>query len=469
MHGGLPRALIGRIPASLPTPERVVALTFDAGANDAGLPKIVTTLHRLGVPATFFVTGHFARFYPRWTRQVAARYPIANHTMNHLDLDALSDAQVRAEVMDARRAIRAAAGIDPQPFFRFPYGVESSRTLAIVNSLGYAAVGWTADTGGWLGSSGGQSVSSVVARAMNAVRPGAIILMHVGSNPGDGSTLDADAIATIIERIERRGYTFTTLSRAYAAAYPAWHRLSGSADQTSTPRPRTSSSASLAGFIRLGRPLYCGSPRRRYLALTFDDGPGPETAATIRLLRRSGDRATFFLVGRNLSAWPRLPRAELSVGVVGDHTWTHPFLTHLPPSAAESEIARTQAALARATGAAVRLFRPPYGFHDASVDRAARRLGMLEVLWSPDSHDSYPPPGASALEIERTVKRLARPGSIVLLHENLRATADALPVLLRELRARGLRAVSVPELLALDPPTKAQLQEGVHGCPAANG
>lgn len=456
-HRGLPRALVGRIPASLPTRSRVVALTFDAGADDAGLPKIVATLQRFHVPATFFVTGHFARFYPRWTLRLATRYPIGNHTMNHVDLNGLSDARVRAEVTGARLALRAVTGRDPQPFFRFPYGLSSQRALAVVNSLGYAAVGWTADTAGWLGRSGGQTLTSVVGRAVDAVRPGAVILMHAGSNPNDGSTLDADALATIITRIEQRGYTFTTVPRAYAAAYPAWW-LSSDAPARRSP------TTELDKVVRLGRPLYCGSARRPYLALTFDDGPGPRTASTIRLLRRFGDRATFFLVGRNLGSWPRLPAAELGVGAVGDHTWSHPFLTRLAPAAAAWQIRHTQSALERATGTPVRLFRPPYGFHDPAVDRAARRLGMVEVLWTLDSHDSYPPPGASPAQIERTLRRFAGPGAIVLLHENLRATAAALPVVLRELRARGLRAVSIPQLLALDPPTTAQLAKGLQGC-----
>jgi peptidoglycan/xylan/chitin deacetylase (PgdA/CDA1 family) len=457
-RAGIPGALVGRIPNTLPTRKRVVALTFDAGGDDAGLPKIAATLHRLGVPATFFVTGHFARYYPRWTRTLAERYSVANHTMNHADLNGLSDARVRAEISNARRSIRAVSGRNPQPFFRFPYGVSSRRTLAIVNALGYVAVGWTADTAGWLGTSGGQSLSSVISRALDGLRPGSILLMHAGSNPNDGTTLDADALATIIARIERRGYGFTTLSQAYAAAYPAWRRLS--ADSAADSRP----TSGLARLIGLGRPVYCGSARRPYLALTFDDGPGPNTRATIRLLRRFGDRATFFLVGHSLAGWPGLARAELGVGAVGDHTWTHPFLTRLPARAAESQIERTQAALERETGVAVRLFRPPYGFHDRLVDRTTRRLGMLEVLWSLDSRDSFPPPGASPAQIERTLKRLARPGSIVLLHENLPATAEALPTVLQDLRARGLRSVSVPQLLALDPPTRAQLAEGAYGC-----
>ena len=300
--GRLPRALVGRIPTKLPTRRRVVALTFDAGADDAGVPKIAATLARLRVPATFFVTGHFARYYPDWTRRLAAGHSVANHTMNHVDLDGLSSAQVRAEVIGAGRAIRAVSGRRPEPFFRFPYGVSSRRALAVVNSLGYAAVGWTADTAGWLGPSGGQSLATVVGRALGALRPGAILLMHAGSNPNDGSTLDADALATVIQRIERRGYRFTSLSQAYAAAYPRWRRVSATSGQAARPGPPPSE---LDRLVRLGRPLYCGSSGRPYLALTFDDGPGPATASTISLLRRFDDRATFFLVGRDMEAWPR--------------------------------------------------------------------------------------------------------------------------------------------------------------------
>jgi peptidoglycan/xylan/chitin deacetylase (PgdA/CDA1 family) len=451
LHGRLPRALVARIPTTFPTRRRLVALTFDAGANDAGLPRIFATLTRLHVPGTFFMTGRFAEIYPVWARRVAASFAAGNHTMDHVDLSPLPDARVRAEVVDAQRTIRRVTGRAPQRFFRFPYSDRSARTLRIVNSLGYAAVGWTADTAGWLGPSGGQSFASVVARALAAVRPGAIILMHVGSNPHDGSTLDADALATIVRSIESRGYRFTTLPQAYAAAYPRW---------ASVP--------ALARFVRIGLPVYCGGAHGRVVALTFDDGPGPATARTIRLLRRFGDRATFFLVGRNLAEWPGLARANRTVGAVGDHTWTHPFLTRVSPRRIDVELARTQTALARATATRIRLFRPPYGFHDAAVDHEARRLGMLEVLWSLDSNDSYPPPGATARELVRTVVRSLRPGAIVLLHENLPQTQLALPRILRALHAAGLRSVSIPKLLALDPPSLTQLSRGVHGCPGAN-
>jgi peptidoglycan/xylan/chitin deacetylase (PgdA/CDA1 family) len=372
---------------------------------------------------------------------------------------------VRAEIVDAAQAIRRSSGRAPQPLFRFPYGVSSRRTLRIVNAVGYAAVGWTVDTGGWLGPSGGQSISGVVRRAVTALRPGEIILMHAGSNPNDGSTLDADALAAIIRAARNRGYGFTTLPQAYATAFPRWTMPSRRLESRTAPAP--TAAEALARFVRLGLPLYCGGSRRRLVALTFDDGPGPATSATLALLRRFGASGTFFLVGRNLHDWPQLARAEAALGAVGDHTWTHPFLTRIPAPAMQREIASTQTALEGATGAPVLLFRPPYGFHDAAVDREVRRLGMLQVLWSLDSHDSYPPPGATAAEIVRTLATSVHPGSIVLLHENLRETDLALPRVLRDLRAARLQSVSVPELLALDPPPLGQLRDGIHGCPGA--
>ena len=299
--------------------------------------------------------------------------------------------------------------------------------------------------------------------------PGVIAEPLFISNPGEaafaagarGQSTIAVALATAVEEYFDVRRAHQRLRAAAVAAPPQVDRLRGK-PPGALPRKAQQSPDR---FIRLGLPLYCGGARRRDVALTFDDGPGPATNRTLRLLRRYGESATFFLVGRNLAEWPGLAREEASLGAVGDHTWTHPFLTRLGAAAVEREIAPTQRALERLTGRAVLLFRPPYGFHDRTVDRVVRRRGMLQVLWSLDSRDSYPPPGASAVEIVRTLARSLRPGSIVLLHENLPETQLALPTLLRDLRSKGLRSVSVPELLALDPPTVAQLRRGIHGCP----
>jgi peptidoglycan/xylan/chitin deacetylase (PgdA/CDA1 family) len=205
------RVLVGQIPERLPTRRHVVALTFDAGADDAGAPKILATLQATHAPATFFLTGRWIQLYPQWARRIAARYPIGNHTYDHRDLLGLAPPGVRTEIVKAEAAITAISKGSATHLFRFPYGSSDPGTLRIANELGYTAVGWTVDTLGWEGTSGGQTVATVIARALGHLGPGEIILMHVGANPTDHTTLDADALAAVIEGIRRHGYALVTV------------------------------------------------------------------------------------------------------------------------------------------------------------------------------------------------------------------------------------------------------------------
>lgn len=209
---GLPAHLLGTVVSRIPTTSRVVALTFDAGANGDGVPAILATLRAQHVPASFYLTGDFVRAYPTLVRQMAAYGRIGNHTDNHLHMNTLSDAAVRAEVSAGYSAIVAATGRSPKPLFRFPFGEYTAHTLSLVNGMGYVGVGWTVDTLGWKGTSGGQSADTVVARVVAARTPGEIVLMHVGSNPDDHTTLDADALPRVVSQLRAAGYSFVTLS-----------------------------------------------------------------------------------------------------------------------------------------------------------------------------------------------------------------------------------------------------------------
>jgi gamma-D-glutamyl-L-lysine dipeptidyl-peptidase len=208
---------LGRIVDRLSTTDRVVALTFDAGANNAGVARILRVLERTHARATFFLTSRWADLYPDDARAIAARYPIGNHTIDHPDLTGLTLDAARRQVNGARREIVAVTGRDPRPLFRFPYGAYDTGRIALVNGLGYAAIGWTVDTLGWKGTSGGQSAETVRARILSGLQPGEIVLMHVGSNPTDSSTLDASALRAVIAAIRGRGYTLTALPRYIAA------------------------------------------------------------------------------------------------------------------------------------------------------------------------------------------------------------------------------------------------------------
>ena len=204
-----PAAVAGEI-VRLQTRQHVVALTFDGGGNADGAQGVLAALRREHVRATFFLTGHFVQSYPALARAIGRRYPVGNHTVNHLDMLRLSPAAATREVTRAAVMIQRATGRDTHPYFRFPYGSRNGRTLQLVHSLGYASVRWTVDTWGWMGFSQ-QSVSGAVRRVMANLVPGEIVLMHLGSSR-DHSTIDSNALPTVIRLVRARGYRFVTLA-----------------------------------------------------------------------------------------------------------------------------------------------------------------------------------------------------------------------------------------------------------------
>jgi peptidoglycan/xylan/chitin deacetylase (PgdA/CDA1 family) len=206
--------------------------------------------------------------------------------------------------------------------------------------------------------------------------------------------------------------------------------------------------------LRRGEPIYCGGGNAKVVALTFDDGPGPYTARLVSMLRDAGAHATFFLIGNRIRYWPNAAREEATVGAVGNHSWSHARLTTLPRWLVWSELVRSQYTAWRALGWKPRMFRAPYELHDAETDRLARTFGLVQVFWSATSGDDLARPTAKS--VARNVVRELRPGAIVLLHDIHPWTIKAMPAILRAARARGIRLVSVPELLVLDPPGERQ-------------
>ena len=175
----------------------------------------------------------------------------------------------------------------------------------------------------------------------------------------------------------------------------------------------------------------------RYVHLTFDDGPHPEsTPALLDALVRSGQTATFFIWGEHAVAYPELLRAIHSSGMtIGNHSFTHAHLPVLAPWAVADEIARTQRTVLELTGVLPTLFRPPYGETGPEIRAAAEQAGLAETLWEVDIRDWA---GAGANAIVRSAES-AGPGDIVLLHDGgYRSTVEAVPRILRSLSARGL-------------------------------
>ena len=208
----VPPGLGGQNWTAIPTNAKVVALTFDAGANADGVSSILGTLAKYHVTATFMLTGNFVRDYPAQSKAIAAAgYRIGDHSVSHPYFTTLTDAQMRDQVLSAQSQIKSVTGADPWPWFRFPYGDYNAHAISVVNSTGFVPVGWTVDTLGWKGTSGGITTQTVLNRVLGSLRPGEIVLMHCGSNPDDHSTLDAAALPSVIQALQARGYSFVTL------------------------------------------------------------------------------------------------------------------------------------------------------------------------------------------------------------------------------------------------------------------
>jgi peptidoglycan/xylan/chitin deacetylase (PgdA/CDA1 family) len=198
-----------------------------------------------------------------------------------------------------------------------------------------------------------------------------------------------------------------------------------------------------------------GATQSRDVALTFDDGPGPYTPQILDVLEREHVPATFFVIGQEIHDFASSTEREVRDGfVIGDHTENHPMMAHLSAHDQKEQLFEQAARIELLGGRKPRLFRPPYGSFNATTFHLLQQMKMLMVLWSVDT-DDYEQPG-----VETIVKRAlegAKPGAIILMHDaggNREQTVAALPLLIHALRARGLHLVTVPRLLADDPPPR---------------
>jgi peptidoglycan/xylan/chitin deacetylase (PgdA/CDA1 family) len=203
--------------------------------------------------------------------------------------------------------------------------------------------------------------------------------------------------------------------------------------------------------------VLAGSRRRREVALTFDDGPSRFTPRLVKELHRRHAAATFFPVGQPIDAYPHNLRLEHRRGFpIGDHTMTHPLLARLPRETQATELDEQAQLLTRAGVPYPRLFRPPYGSFDADTLALLGERRMLMVLWSVNPEDYYRP-GTEA--IVARVLAAVRPGSIVLMHDgggDRTQTVAAVPKIVRMLRRRHYKLVTIPRLLRDDPPPRGQ-------------
>ncbi|MEW6309272.1 MAG: polysaccharide deacetylase family protein [Bacillota bacterium] len=185
-----------------PTEDRVIALTFDAGWISAPTDAILAVLKAEGVKATFFPRGKWLDDNPRLAgRIVAEGHVLASHSYTHPDMTELTDEQLEEELRLGRAAVRRVSGQD-SPYFRAPYGAYDDRLLTTMVQHGfYYNIMWTLDTLDWKEP----GVDAIVSRTLSNAKPGAIVLMHVGSRQ------TPEALPAIISGLRQQGYRFVTV------------------------------------------------------------------------------------------------------------------------------------------------------------------------------------------------------------------------------------------------------------------
>ena len=204
----------------------------------------------------------------------------------------------------------------------------------------------------------------------------------------------------------------------------------------------------------------------KLVALTFDDGPSVYTERYLDILDQYGAKATFFLIGEQVSEYPDSVRRAISEGnQVATHTWDHKQLTTLTEPEVQQELSDSLSAITDATGLSVSTLRPPYGSIDPRVWLYSGGRVSIATYWSHDTRD-WAQPGVSQIVAGAT--SYYEPGSIILMHDGGGAREqdlEALPQVIKAWQDQGYRFVTLSELLASDPDVPEDIATGTAQMP----
>ena len=182
------------------------------------------------------------------------------------------------------------------------------------------------------------------------------------------------------------------------------------------------------------------------VALTFDDGPHPQSRTRLLdTLKRHGVNATFFDVGQNMAAHPELVKRTLEDGdEIANHSMHHFRFTEVDSQERHREMNEPDVVCYALTGKHFSLIRPPGMQYNPQVLKETRELGYIVVGYTTASQD-FDPKESPDVVAERTLRRTEN-GSIILLHD-YPPTADALDKILDTLKSRGFKCVTITEML----------------------
>lgn len=222
----------------------------------------------------------------------------------------------------------------------------------------------------------------------------------------------------------------------------------------------------------LGETVWCGSLNDNSVALTFDDGPSPDTLKILDLLRSANIKATFFLIGENVEKYPEIARRIAEEGhEIGNHSFSHPIFLFCTSDKTRRELKKTQEVIRKITGITPLNARPPCGVRSKAYFATAQELGLRTIQWSDVGFDWKK---ISSERIARNILETVQSDSIILLHDGdsagkrtRRATVEVVPLILEGLQSKGLRVVPLRQLIndfaenTADLPLKKQFMKGV--------
>ena len=185
---------------------------------------------------------------------------------------------------------------------------------------------------------------------------------------------------------------------------------------------------------------------KKYVALTFDDGPNENTTPLLLdILKTKHVHATFFVIGKNAQQYPdTLQRIYTEWHMRGNHTWDHITLPWLSTREVIIEVQKTQKTIKRITGYTPIVVRPPYGAQNGKILRILGGYHLASLQWSVDSNDWQLP--SSELLVQEIMDKI-QPWSIVLMHDTLTGTIQAMNSIIDAIQDSGYTLVTVSELL----------------------
>jgi peptidoglycan/xylan/chitin deacetylase (PgdA/CDA1 family) len=193
---------------------------------------------------------------------------------------------------------------------------------------------------------------------------------------------------------------------------------------------------------------YCKNPseKARIVAITFDDGPTPETLKVLALLRQYNAKATFFCIGKQIEKHPEIFKQVLAEGhTVGNHTYTHlPTNGFAQKTQWLQELKLTDELILKNSGKKAKFFRPPYGVTTPYLSQALKITGHKVIGWNIRSLDAVI---KDETKIFNRIKTRLKPGSIILLHDTSQKSVNVLEQLLVLLQQNNYEAVTVDRLL----------------------